>query len=111
MAEEVLGATQIDLRAPLRGGLPRTLRQVGHVETQSAGRWKYGTCGQRGSRDREASGPSVQHHNAAAILNAWNLMNRPVSKFFVNSLGHAWFEADGERRFFTNVSEGFDWPD
>ena len=38
-------------------------------------------------------------------------MNRPVSKFFVNSLGHAWFEADGQRKFLADVSEGFDWPD
>jgi superfamily II DNA or RNA helicase len=47
---------------------------------------------------------------ATAILAAWDALDRPVPRFFVNSLGHAWYESDGKRRFLAPVPSGFAWP-
>lgn len=66
----------------------------------------------KGGREFAAAGTgSAQQQNASAVLDSWNAMNRPVSKFFVNSIGHAWYEAGGQRRFLAAVAEGFAWPD
>ena len=48
--------------------------------------------------------------NARQILEAWNQLNRPVSRFFINDLGHAWYESGGGRRFLAAVPSGFEWP-
>ncbi len=113
VAEEVDGAAQIDVsELPCGAAYPGPSDKVGgtfKLSQRGGGNIERAVKG--GREIAQAGGPSVQHHNAAAVLNAWNLLNRPVSKFFVNSVGHAWFEADGERRFFADVSEGFDWPD
>jgi len=60
------------------------------------------------ARGRETEG----ERSADRVLEAWDRLNRPVSKFFVNSLGHAWYEAnDGTRRYLATVTGGFDWPE
>jgi superfamily II DNA or RNA helicase len=65
----------------------------------------------KGGREMaDSSGPGVGAANARAVLTAWNDLDRSVSRFFVNKLGHAWYEADGERRFLARVAGGFDWP-
>jgi superfamily II DNA or RNA helicase len=65
----------------------------------------------KGGREMALSGSdTVQRSNAATLLTAWNELNRPIFKVFVNSVGHAWYEADGERKFLAAVPEGFDWP-
>lgn len=53
---------------------------------------------------------SPEQRNAEVVIAAWNTLNRPVFKIFVNSVGHAWFESDGERKFLASVPSGFDWP-
>jgi superfamily II DNA or RNA helicase len=57
-----------------------------------------------------ASGGSVGAANARAVLAAWDELGRPASRFFVNDLWHAWFEAGGERRFLAEVTGGFEFP-
>lgn len=112
VTEEVLGATQVD-PSELRCG-----EAYPGPSDKSGGTFKLSQRGGgsieravKGGREiAQVSGSSMQHQNAASILSAWNAMNRPVSRFFVNSLGHAWFEAEGERRFLADVAEGFDWP-
>jgi superfamily II DNA or RNA helicase len=65
----------------------------------------------RGGRELALAGSdSAEQRNAQAVLAAWNGINRSVSKFFVNSLGHAWYESDGLRKYLASVPEGFDWP-
>lgn len=112
VTEEVLGATQVD-PSELRCG-----EAYPGPSDKSGGTFKLSQRGGgsieravKGGREiAQVSGSSMQHQNAASILSAWSAMNRPVSRFFVNSLGHAWFEAEGERRFLADVAEGFDWP-
>jgi superfamily II DNA or RNA helicase len=58
----------------------------------------------------DAVGETPQEVNARSILGAWESLNRVISRFSVNELGHAWYEADGERRFLAHVPEGFSWP-
>jgi hypothetical protein len=48
--------------------------------------------------------------NAHAILEAWDELERSFSRFFVNSLGHAWYEGPSGRKFLANVQAGFAWP-
>jgi superfamily II DNA or RNA helicase len=63
-------------------------------------------------REVAARGTETEgERNADRILEAWNRLNRPIHKFFVNSLGHAWYEAkDGSRRYLATVTGGFEWP-
>lgn len=49
--------------------------------------------------------------NAREILRAWEELGRSFSRFVVNSLGHAWYEAADGRRFLRVVSAGFAWPE
>lgn len=48
--------------------------------------------------------------NGRAVITAWEQLGRPTSRFHVNEIGHAWYEAAGERRFLASVPEGFCWP-
>lgn len=48
--------------------------------------------------------------NGRVVITAWEQLDRPSARFHVNGIGHAWYEAEGERRFLANVPEGFDWP-
>ena len=57
-----------------------------------------------------ASGESAGVANARAVLAAWDELGRPASRFFVNDLWHAWYEAGGGRRFLAEVTGGFDFP-
>lgn len=57
-----------------------------------------------------ADGPTRGAENARAVVAAWDRAGRPTAKFFVNKQGHAWYEADGGRRFLADVAGGFDWP-
>lgn len=59
----------------------------------------------------DAEGDSRHAANARAVLDAWNATGRETSRFYVNSQGHAWYEAVGERRFLAAVAGGFAWPD
>ena len=54
---------------------------------------------------------SEQVLNAREILQAWEKLGRSFSRFFVNSLGHAWFEDSAGRKFLRRVDSGFAWPD
>lgn len=47
---------------------------------------------------------------ASAVLDAWRSLGIPGTSFFVNSVGDAWFERAGERRFLAHVPEGFAFP-
>jgi hypothetical protein len=65
----------------------------------------------KGGREiARAGSDSAEQRNTRAVLAAWESINRGVSKFFVNSVGHAWYESDGQRKFLASVPEGFDWP-
>ena len=64
----------------------------------------------RGGRELAAVADTPRGRNAQTVLDAWDAIGRGTSKFFVNSLGHAWFEADGQRVFLANVTGGFAWP-
>ncbi|MBP1819260.1 DEAD/DEAH box helicase [Mycobacterium sp. OAE908] len=57
------------------------------------------------------TGQSEQEANAREILAAWENLQRSFSRFFVNSLGHAWYESSTGRQFLGLVEEGFAWPD
>jgi hypothetical protein len=49
--------------------------------------------------------------NATRLLAAWKtVLDRGIT-FRVNELGHAWYEAEGERRFLADVPGGFAWPE
>lgn len=49
--------------------------------------------------------------NATRLLAAWKtVLNRGIT-FQVNELGHAWYEAEGERRFLADVPGGFAWQE
>jgi len=56
------------------------------------------------------SGHAEAEANARAVLAAWEDIDRAISRFFVNSLGHAWYEEGGARRFLAGVQGGFVWP-
>lgn len=65
----------------------------------------------RGGRELAGDeGPAAEEQNARKILSAWESLDRAISRFSVNEVGHAWYEADGERRFLADVPEGFSWP-
>ncbi len=66
----------------------------------------------KGGREfASASGETPGARNARQVIDAWDRLRRPTSKFFVNELGHAWYESVGSRRFLADVRGGFDWPD
>lgn len=64
----------------------------------------------RGREFASAVGDSRGARNARAVIEAWDRLGRPTSKFFVNDAGHAWYESVGSRRFLADVRGGFDWP-
>lgn len=49
--------------------------------------------------------------NARKIIAAWEALDRPFSRFFVNSLEHAWYEGPTGRKFIGVVIGGFSWPE
>lgn len=51
-----------------------------------------------------------KERNARMIVEAWESLERPFSRFFVNSLGHAWAEGTLGRIFVADVPAGFAWP-
>lgn len=57
------------------------------------------------------AGNPDQEQNAREILTAWDRLGRSFSRFFVNSLGHAWYEDSTGRKFLGLVEAGFAWPD
>lgn len=59
----------------------------------------------------EGAGPPEATVNARNVLAAWDALDRSFSRFFVNSIGHAWFEGPTGRRFIASVEGGFAWPD
>lgn len=65
----------------------------------------------KGGRDvADVVGDGREASNGRAVLEAWATLDRPTQKFFVNNLGHAWYEAGGSRLFLANVPGGFSWP-
>lgn len=57
-----------------------------------------------------ASNPDLEA-NGNRVLAAWKtVLDRGIT-FHVNGLGHAWYEAEGERRFLADVPGGFAWPE
>jgi superfamily II DNA or RNA helicase len=59
----------------------------------------------------DGSGQSRQEANARQVLAAWEQTDRSFSRFFVNSLGHAWYEGATGRQFIGLVESGFAWPE
>ena len=59
----------------------------------------------------EGTGAPEAEAGARAVLFAWESTDRAFSRFFVNSMGHAWFEGPTGRRFIASVEAGFAWPD
>jgi superfamily II DNA or RNA helicase len=59
----------------------------------------------------EGTGLPVKEANARKILAAWVGLNKPFSHFFVNSMGHAWYEGPSGRQFLGEVNGGFAWPE
>jgi hypothetical protein len=49
--------------------------------------------------------------NAVRLLDAWKSVLGRGLTIKVNGLGHAWYEAEGERRFLAEVPGGFAWPE
>jgi superfamily II DNA or RNA helicase len=58
----------------------------------------------------EGTGNPDLEGNTRKILEAWDSLERSFSRFFVNSQGHAWYEAPSGRKFLGVVKEGFSWP-
>lgn len=66
----------------------------------------------KGGREiADTGGESEQAENARRLIDAWQQLGTPTSRFYVNSREHAWFEAGGNRRFLANVVGGFKWPE
>lgn len=56
------------------------------------------------------TGRTDLEENARRVVEAWQgLFDRGIT-FHVNGLGHAWYEASGERRFLADVPGGFVFP-
>lgn len=58
----------------------------------------------------DGTGRPLQEANARAMIASWESLGRPFSRFFVNSLGHAWYEGSAGRQFLGSVEGGFAWP-
>lgn len=58
----------------------------------------------------DGTADSEQQANGRKVLAAWEALDRTFSRFFVNSLGHAWYEDSTGRRFLGSVEAGFAWP-
>jgi superfamily II DNA or RNA helicase len=56
-------------------------------------------------------GDFEQAANARRTIESWKALGMPTGKFFVNSLDHAWYEAEGGRFFLAHVPGGYAWPD
>ena len=59
----------------------------------------------------DGAGRVDRQENARKILSAWERLDRSFSRFFVNSLGHGWYEDSSGRKFLGVVETGFAWPD
>lgn len=57
------------------------------------------------------SGESQKAENARQTIESWKMLGKPATRFFVNSLDQAWYEAGGGRFFLAYVPDGFAWPD
>lgn len=77
-------------------------RSGGVIERRVAGGKESALIEGTGRPDAEA--------NARAVMEAWEGIERVISRFFVNSQGHAWYEERGGRRFLAEVRGGFVWP-
>jgi hypothetical protein len=108
-----LGSRSIDVASLNPGDEyfgPSDRRQGSFKVTQRAG----GGIERTTSGAREIAlldGDSPQAANARATLTAWRHLNDPPTRFFVNELDHAWYEAGGARRFLAAVPGGYSWPD
>jgi len=58
----------------------------------------------------ESTGNPLTENNALRTIAAWKQAAHKGLTFYVNDLGHAWYESAGKRFFLTNVPEGFTWP-
>lgn len=84
------------------GAFKITQRSGGLIERRVPGGAEVALVDGTGHPDREK--------NAHAILEAWDELDRSFPRFFVNSLGHAWYESPSGRKFLANVKAGFAWP-
>lgn len=112
VAEEVVDAAEVreqDL-VPGRVYLGPTDKTNGSYKISQRGGGSIERSVRGGKEIADADGAAPQQANARQILNAWECLDRRVSRFSVNEMGHAWYEADGERRFLADVPEGFSWP-
>lgn len=79
------------------------LKRGGIIERKVKGGAEFAFTHGTASPDLEA--------NATRLLAAWKtVLDRGIT-FHINGLGHAWYEAEGERRFLADVPGGFAWPE
>lgn len=104
---EELSSSELFVGAPYRG--PSDKEGAFRITQKGGGNVERSV--RRGRELASLDGEGAGAVNARAVLAAWNDMDRSISRFFVNRLGHAWYEAEGERRFLAAVPGGFDWPE
>lgn len=97
----VPGAEYLGPSDKLGGTFRLSKRGQGAIERAVAG----------GKEIAETEGESLQAANARRVVDTWQQLGTPSSRFYVNSREHAWFEAEGGRRFLASVSGGFRWPE
>jgi hypothetical protein len=88
-----------------------TDRQGGTFRLSKRGQGAIERTVSGGREIADADGGSQQAANARRTLESWQAVGMPVSRFYVNSLGHAWYEAEGGRRYLADVPGGYKWPD
>jgi hypothetical protein len=89
--------------ADKRRGTYKLRRRAGGVIERRAGRdQEMALTTGTDSPDRQA--------DAQRVLTAWRSLGIPGTSFHVNSLGHAWYEEAGERKFLAEVPHGFIFP-
>lgn len=87
-----------------------TDRQGGTFRLSKRGQGAIERTVSGGREIADAEGGSQQAANARRTLDSWQGLGMPVSRFYVNSLGHAWYEAEGGRRYLADVPGGYKWP-
>jgi hypothetical protein len=97
----VPGAEYLGPSDKLGGTFRLSKRGQGAIERLVAG----------GREVADTEGESEQAANARRLIDTWQQLGTPISRFYVNSREHAWFEAGGSRRYLASVRGGFKWPE
>lgn len=81
-----------------------------HVSQRAGGIIERRVPGGKESALLAGTGKPDLEANARSVIAAWEEIDRVISRFFMNSNGHAWYEEGGGRRFLAEVHGGFVWP-